>query len=71
MKNYYLAIDIANADAKSEAKVYQVAGDSLANDNILGEEEDCKLAEFTVNGVKNQFNYTVPQYSATVIRISK
>ena len=65
------AIDIANADVASTAKVYQVAGDSLVNDNILGEEEDCKMVEFTVNGVKHQFNYTVPQYSATVIRISK
>lgn len=65
------AIDIANADVKSTATVYQVAGDSLANDNILGAEEDCTMVEFTVDGVQNQFNYTVPQYSATVIRVSK
>ena len=65
------AIDIANADVKSTAKVYQVAGDSLDNDNILGEEEDCKMEEFEIDGVKNKFNYTVPQYSANVIRISK
>ena len=66
------AIDIANAEnIGSSATVYQVAGDSLANDNILGQEEDCKMTEFTVNGVSAQFNYTVPQYSATVIRISR
>lgn len=65
------AIDIANADVASTATVYQVAGDSLMNDNILGAEEDCKLVEFTVDGIENQFNYTVPQYSATVIRIAE
>ena len=65
------AIDIANADVASTATVYQVAGNSPADDNILGQEEVCKMTEFTVDGVTNQFNYTVPQYSATVIRISK
>ncbi len=55
----------------STAKVYQVAGDSLNNDNILGAEEDCKIVEFTASGISEKFNYTVPQYSATVIRISK
>lgn len=66
------AIDIANAEnISSTAVVNQVAGDSLDNDNILGAEEDCKMVEFTIDGVSGQFNYTVPQYSATVIRISK
>ena len=59
------------ADVKSKATVYQVAGDSLDNDNILGAEEVCTLEEFSVDGVSGQFNYTVPQYSATVIRIAK
>ena len=65
------AIDIAGADVDAKATVYQVAGDSLDNDNVLGAEEDCTLEEFTVDGVSGQFNYTVPQYSATVIRIAK
>ena len=65
------AIDIANAEnLSSTAKVYQVAGDSLWNDNILGAEEDCIMVDFTVDGISEQFNYTVPQYSATVIRIA-
>ncbi len=64
------AINLKNADIDgSTATVYQVAGDSLDNDNILGAEEDCTMKEFTVDGISNQFNYTVPQYSATVIRI--
>lgn len=53
----------------SAAKVYQVAGDSLDNDNILGAEEDCIMKEMTVSGFGEKFNYTVPQYSVTVIRI--
>lgn len=66
------AINLENMSSVSpKAKVYQVAGDSLDNDNILGEEEDCKMEEFTVDGISKKFNYTVPQYSATVIRISK
>ena len=65
------AIDIAGADVDAKATVYQVAGDSLENDNALGAEEDCTLKEFSVDGISNQFNYTVPQYSATVIRISR
>lgn len=65
------AIDIENAEnLDSVAKVYQVAGDSLSNDNILGAEEDCIMVDFTVEGITEQFNYTVPQYSATVIRIA-
>lgn len=64
------AIDLKNADIDgTTASVYQVAGDSLNNDNILGAKEDCVMTEFTVEGISEQFNYTVPQYSATVIRI--
>lgn len=67
-----VAIDLKGMTSiGSTAKVYQVAGDSLNNDNILGAEEDCKMVEFTVDGISEKFNYTVPQYSATVIRISK
>lgn len=66
-----VAIDIANADVNTTATVYQVAGDSLGNDNILGAKEDCIMEEFTVEGIGEQFNYTVPMYSATVIRVSR
>lgn len=66
-----VAIDLSGLQVSSTAKVYQVAGDSLNNDNILGEEEDCIMEEFTVEGISDKFNYTVPQYSATVIRVSR
>lgn len=65
------AVDIENADIKSSATVYQVAGDSLDNDNILGAKEDCLMEEFTVSGFSDKFNYTVPAYSVTCIRLER
>lgn len=66
------AVDISSAESiGSSATVYQVADDSLDSENILGEAEKCVMEEFTVSGFSNNFNYTVPKYSATVIRITK
>ncbi|MBQ8763883.1 MAG: carbohydrate binding domain-containing protein [Clostridia bacterium] len=65
------AIDLNGAEVESTAIINQVAGDSLGNDNILGAKEDCIMEEFTVDGVSDKFNYTVPQYSVTSIRIKK
>ena len=64
-----VAVDLGGAEVASEAYVAQVAGDSLGNDNYLGAKEACTMKEFTVDGFKNQFNYTIPQFSATVIRL--
>jgi len=66
-----VAVDIENADVKSSATVHQVAGDSLANDNILGAKEDCIMEEFTASGFSDKFNYTVPAYSVTCIRLER
>jgi alpha-L-arabinofuranosidase len=66
-----VAIDLGTAKLNSTATVNQVAGNSLGNDNILGAKEDCIMEEFTVNGINNKFNYTVPQYSVTSIRIEQ
>lgn len=65
------AVDIENADIKSSATVYQVAGNSLDNDNILGAKEDCIMEEFTLSGFSDKFNYTVPAYSVTCIRLER
>ena len=66
------AVDIAGAEnAGDTAKVYQVAGNDLTDDNIFGEPEKCTMEEFELSGFSNQFNYTVPKYSATVIRIPR
>ncbi len=65
------AVNAEGANVKSKAKVYQVAGNSLGNDNILGAKEDCIMEEFTVDGFSDKFNYTVPAYSVTCIRLEK
>ena len=65
------AVDLNGASVKSTAFINQVAGNSLANDNILGAKEDCIMEEFTASGFSNKFNYTVPQYSVTCIRLEK
>ncbi len=65
------AIDVKGAAVNSTATVHQVAGNNLGNDNILGAKEDCIMTEFTVDGASNSFNYTVPQYSVTCIRLKR
>ncbi len=65
------AVNVKNTDIKSSATVHQVAGDSLDNDNILGAKEDCIMEEFTVDGFSEKFNYTVPAYSVTCIRLER
>ncbi|MBQ7956814.1 MAG: hypothetical protein IJ279_02160 [Clostridia bacterium] len=64
------ACNISGAEnIKSTAKIYQVKGDSLGNDNILGAQEDCIMEEFSSDGFSDNFNFTAPQYSVTVIRL--
>lgn len=64
------AIDIAGAETIGDvAAVEVVAGQSLADDNILGQKEAVTLESGEITGVTNQFNYTVPKYSVTVLRI--
>ena len=66
------AVDISGvASVGGTATVYQVAGDDLESENILGQPEAVTMKELTVSGFSGSFNYTVPKYSATVIRISR
>jgi alpha-L-arabinofuranosidase len=68
------AINIEGIDAdclETTAERYQVAGQSLTDDNILGQEEAVTLEQDTVDGIAAQFNYTVPKYSVTVLRLQK
>ena len=66
------AIDIEDGGSLSgTAAVELVAGDSLDNDNILGQEEAVTLKISELSGITEQFNYTVPQYSVTVLRIER
>ncbi|MBO7335585.1 MAG: hypothetical protein J6U42_01455, partial [Lachnospiraceae bacterium] len=51
------------------ADIYTVAGNSLADDNILGAKEAVTLETGKTDGIRPAFNYTVPQYSVTVLRL--
>ncbi len=64
-------INISGADVKDSATVYQVAGASLADDNILGQQEVVSMEEFELTDVSNDYTYTVPKYSVTVIRFHR
>ncbi len=69
-KNKTFAINVSGAEnIKNTAAVYQVAGDSYNNDNILGQKEDCIMEEFSLSGVSEKFNFTAPKLSVTVIRL--
>ncbi|MBQ6020860.1 MAG: carbohydrate binding domain-containing protein [Clostridia bacterium] len=66
------AVKLSSDGAPAEtARVYQLKGDSLDNDNVLGQPEACKIEEFDLDGISDAFNYTAPKYSVTVLRISK
>ncbi len=70
-QNKTVAVDVNGYDVAGNATVYQVKGESLADDNILGEKEDCIMECFELNGYDSKFNYTVPKYSVTVLRLAK
>lgn len=64
------AVDVTGlGEISDEADVDVVAGQSETDDNILGKEEAVTLKSDKVTGIKDKFNYTVPKYSVTVLRI--
>lgn len=68
------AVNIAGAGEEnytSSADRYQIKGNLLTDDNILGREEDVTLEEDILEGISDRFNYTVPKYSVTALRIKK
>lgn len=67
--NKTVAVNVDGKNITDNAVIYQVKGESLEDDNILGEKEDCIINQFELDGFKNSFNYTVPKYSVTVIRL--
>lgn len=67
-----IAVDIEGAGTLGDTGTVElVAGDSLTNDNILGREEAVTLTSSRLSGITEQFNYTVPRYSVTVLRIGR
>ena len=66
-----VAVKIDNAFVLDEAVINQVAGDSLTNDNVFGADPNTHITmdEFTLKGFSSEFNYTMPAYSVTSIRL--
>ncbi len=66
------AVDLAGADGiASAASLDLVAGNSLADDNILGQQEAVTLQSSRIEGAGSRFNYTAPMYSVSVLRLQK
>ena len=64
-----LACDLGGL-ACGSAAVSQLAGQALSDVNTA-EKESCPITEFTLTGLSERFNLTVPQYSLTVLRFSE
>ena len=60
-----------NGTPADKAKVYQLKGETLDDVNVLGQAESCSIEEITVDNISEAFNYTVPKYSVTVMRIAQ
>ena len=70
-ENKVFAIKVDNAKINSEALTYQVKADDIAFENVYGADKQEKMEHFMLSGVSEQFNYTAPKYSATVIRLQR
>ncbi len=68
-RTFAVSID-ENTTVSENAQVYQISHTDPSVENHLGQEENVVIEEIEVSGISSQFNYTVPCYSATVIRIS-
>lgn len=65
-----IAVDLQNAgNVETEAVRHLAAGTRLTDDNILGQKEAVTMESDTVSGLSSQFNYTLPEYSVTVLRL--
>ena len=58
-----------NTAVATQAAAYQMSHTDPMVENHLGQAENVVIEEFTLDNISNQFNYTVPAYSATVVRI--
>lgn len=60
-----------NTAVESTADAYQMSHTDPYVENHLGQEENVVIEELTLENISSQFNYTVPCYSVTVIRIQR
>ena len=67
-----VAVAVENARLDGTARVQQLAGTDPDFVNVFGKNEgNPGIEEFTLSGLSDRFNYTVPAYSVTVLRLSR
>ncbi len=69
-RTFAVSIDEDTAVAGT-AKAYQMFHTDPSVENHLGQEENVVIEEITLENISSAFNYTVPCYSATVVRIQR
>ncbi|MBR3955717.1 MAG: hypothetical protein IKJ63_09620 [Clostridia bacterium] len=69
-RTFAVTID-ENTAIESTATAYQMYHTDPMVENHLGQTENVKIEEITLENISNAFNYTVPCYSATVVRIQR
>lgn len=67
-KTFAVSVDNAQ-NMKSMGKAFCLTGDDAYDKNEMGSEDNMATVEESVNGLKDKFNYTVPKYSVTILRI--
>lgn len=69
-KERTFGVSVKNAVGVKDTEVaYCLAGNSLKDKNEIGVSDNIETKEETVTGLKEQFNYTVPKYSITILRV--
>ncbi len=64
------AVSVQNAvNMKSQGTAYVLSGDDSNDKNVMGADDNMEIVTETVSGLKDEFNYTVPKFSITVLRI--
>lgn len=66
-----VAVELNNARINGNADVQVLAGNLPTDENLVGCDETCSIEEFSISGITESFNYTLPAYSVTVIRIHR
>ena len=64
------AVSVKNAEnMKDTGTAYCLTGNDLNDKNEMGSLDNMETKQETVTGLKEQFNYSVPKYSITILRI--
>lgn len=68
--SYSIPISIKNCKVSSYGRVYTVASNDFLDENSWLEPDKIKIEERSINGLGNDFNYSLPKLSLTVIELN-